>query len=112
LGFDNQAQRIKDWLKIGENFILEQKSKQNFGKSYRNNQLKTKKHSKFILHVIATIALANKASKYNNGSEWTKENLKKILIEGKDSVTFDIVQSWYCRTFTKMFPDCEYLVYL
>jgi transposase len=56
--------------------------------------------------------VADKAPKYNNGSGWTKENLKKILIEGKDSVTFDMVQSWYCRTFTEMFPDCEYPVYL
>jgi hypothetical protein len=38
--------------------------------------------------------------------------LKKILIEGKDSVTFDMVRSWYCRTFTEMFPDREYPVYL
>jgi hypothetical protein len=54
----------------------------------------------------------SKALKYNNGSGWTKENLKKILIEGKDSVTFDMVRSWYCRTFTEMFPDHEYPVYL
>jgi transposase len=33
--------------------------------------------------------VAEEAPKYNNGSGWTKENLKKILIEGKDSVTFD-----------------------
>jgi hypothetical protein len=29
--------------------------------------------------------VADKAPKYNNGSGWTKENLKKILMEGKDS---------------------------
>jgi hypothetical protein len=38
--------------------------------------------------------------------------LKKILIEGKDSVTFDMVKGWYRRTFTEMFSDREYPVYL
>jgi hypothetical protein len=43
---------------------LEQKSKQNSGKIYRNNQSrayeKTKNHSKFTLHVIEVIALDKK----------------------------------------------------
>jgi hypothetical protein len=41
-----------------------------------------------------------------------EESLKKILMEGKDSVTFDMVRSWYCRTFTEMFSDCDYSMYL
>jgi transposase len=56
--------------------------------------------------------IANEAPEYNKDSGWTKENLKKILIEGKDSVTFDMVKGWYRRTFTEMFSDREYPVYL
>jgi hypothetical protein len=56
--------------------------------------------------------VVDKSPKYNNASGWTNENLKKFLMEGKDSVTFDMVRSWYCRTFTEMFPDREYSMYL
>jgi hypothetical protein len=43
------------------------------------------------LHILRAY-IANEAPKYNKGSGWTKENLKKILLKGKDSVTFDMVK--------------------
>ena len=44
----------------------------------------------------------DESPKYNSGSGWSEENMIKVMNEARKSITFDMVQSWYIRTFNEM----------
>lgn len=56
--------------------------------------------------------LADKASLYNDGSGWGEENLRKVLKEAIESITFRDVQGWYQRTWNVMYPNNNPPLYL
>jgi transposase len=56
--------------------------------------------------------IEDRASKFNDGSGWTQKNLTKILYEAKDSVTFRMVQGWYAKCWSYMYPKRQLPIYL
>ena len=56
--------------------------------------------------------IEDRASKFNDGSGWSLKNLTKILIEAKDSVTFRMVQGWYAKCWSYMYPKRQLPIYL
>ena len=56
--------------------------------------------------------LDDHSSPYNNGSGWSKEDETKIIKEAIESITFEMVRSWFQRTWTEMFPDRPLPLYL
>ena len=47
--------------------------------------------------------LSDESPKYNSGSGW--QNMIKAMNQARESITFEMVQSWYIRTFNEMFLE-------
>ena len=65
-----------------------------------------------ILFAFLTKELESEAPKYNRGGGWSKEDIVKVLNEAREKVTFEMVQSWYSRTYTEMYPYKRPPIYL
>jgi transposase len=56
--------------------------------------------------------IEDRASTFNDGSGWTQESLIEILHEAKASVTFRMVQGWYAKCWSYMYPKRQLPLYL
>ncbi len=65
-----------------------------------------------LCFAYVTKYLRDESPKYNSGAGWTEKNMIKVLNECRKSITFNMVQSWYIRTFNEMFPKRELPTYL
>ncbi len=48
--------------------------------------------------------LKKKCLKYNKGSGWEIEDMKRVLLRGRDKVTHEMVKGWYRNSFEHMHP--------
>jgi hypothetical protein len=53
-----------------------------------------------------------KATQYNLGDGWSESDLRKVLLEAKSKITYDMVKSWYKNTFIQMYPNYKIPNYL
>lgn len=65
-----------------------------------------------LLFAFLTKELENEAPKYNRGGGWSEEDMVKVLNQANEKVIFKMVQIWYSRTYTEMYPYKEPSVYL
>ncbi|KAL0481287.1 hypothetical protein AKO1_002731 [Acrasis kona] len=56
--------------------------------------------------------MKKKVNEYHDGSGWSREQMREVLLEAKSKVTYELVKGWYRNSFEHMHPGKMIPLYL